>query len=502
MDYIERPRSLIYKERTNLKDFGVHIPGTINNQLFSKLKKYYLATDRAKELILRCFNNAYYICTLIPFEDFPDMIVDKYEELLMKGDPYRREEVCAISMAMVSKLLPAYDERWRQEDNGLIVAIHHRFTHFQWMNSGAHKGFEYMVKECNTDGFFLPSNEFAPRDIVEVIENDDIVVLIRNAEYICERLVLVDDPKKRTYGADLALARLNDELRDTYECYGYDPKTKTFKPAEPGPLGPEPDFEDDLWKEADPVKKAIKYYKTHYPPKTEIKKEKASPKETIDPTAQINQLAAENIRLRQQSELQAQEINELRTEKSDLKNKLSETQQQVEELKQKLAQGNDVGSNQSGFCDKSYIESLNKQLAEVKNENDILKEKNNLLEKQLQPDEEVSEEQKMGIDERIVLFSTVLGVTLSKEDTSQTQLAKAIANFSGDEWRSIRSRIVNINQELAQERETPGNGLAPHTLEAVKNVKEWIKKIGRAGIAPVAQKLITEIDDIYLNKKE
>jgi len=169
---------------------------------------------------------------------------------------------------------------------------------------------------------------------------------------------------------------------------------------------------------------------------------------------------------------------------------------------EKKIKENDAGSNQSGFCDKSYIESLNKQLAEVKNENDILKEKINLLEKQLQPDEEVSEEQKMGIDERIVLVSTVLGVTLSKEDTHQTQLAKAIANFSGDKWRSIRSRIVNINQELAQERETPGNGLRQGTLEAVKNVKEWIKKIGRAGIAPVAQKLITEIDDIYLNKKE
>lgn len=81
-DYTKIPRSLIYKDRTSLKDFGVQDPGSINYYLFSNLKEIYMATDRAKELILRCFNNAYYICTLIPFDDFPDMQVAEYESLL------------------------------------------------------------------------------------------------------------------------------------------------------------------------------------------------------------------------------------------------------------------------------------------------------------------------------------------------------------------------------------------------------------------------------------
>lgn len=161
-----------------------------------------------------------------------------------------------------------------------------------------------------------------------------------------------------------------------------------------------------------------------------------------------------------------------------------------------------AGSNQNGCSDKSYIESLNKQLAELKNENGSLKERINVLENQLKPEEQLSEEQKMGIDERIVLVSISLGVTLSKDDTNQTQLAQAIAHFSGDNWKSIRSRIVNINKELLQESKTPGDGFSQGTLEAVTNVKEWLMKIGRAGIAPAAQNLINEIDDIYLNKKE
>ena len=60
---------------------------------------------------------------------------------------------------------------------------------------------------------------------------------------------------------------------------------------------------------------------------------------------------------------------------------------------------------------------------------------------------------------------------------------------------------MNINKELAQERETPGDGLSQGTKDAVKNVKDWLGKVGRE-IAPATEKIISEIDDIYLNKKE
>lgn len=158
MDYIDIPRSLIYKDRTDLKDFGVQVIETVNHNLFFNLKMLFKATDRAKEIILRCFNNAYYICTLIPFEDFPEMQVAEYEKLLLKGNTYDREEICAVSMAMVSKLLPACDARWRSEDNDLINNIHYRFTHYQWMNSGARKSFDFMEEKTQYH-WTLPSSK-------------------------------------------------------------------------------------------------------------------------------------------------------------------------------------------------------------------------------------------------------------------------------------------------------------------------------------------------------
>lgn len=263
MDYINIDRSLIYKERTDLKEFGVQVSGTINYQLFLNLKELFKATDRSKELILRCFNNAYYICTLIPFEDFPETQVDRYEKRLLKWESYAADEICVVSMAIVCKLLPAVDARWRPENSDLIEKIIYRFTHYRWLATPLSDEFKTIAENNNTDGLFLSPIEFAPRDIIDAINNVGVHVLMHGVEYVCERLALLEDPQRRTYGADLALAHLNDELQELYEDYGYNPKTNKYEPAEPGTFGADPDFQESLWKEADPIKKAIEYIECH-----------------------------------------------------------------------------------------------------------------------------------------------------------------------------------------------------------------------------------------------
>lgn len=264
MEYINIPRPLIYKDRTDLKDFGVHIPETMNHLLFSNLKELYMATDRAKELILRCFNNAYYICTLIPFEDFPETQVAEYEKLLMKGDPYDCDEVCAVSMAMVCKLLPACDARWRQEKNDLINNIHYRFTHYRWMHSGASNSYFIIVNNNNTDRLTLPQNEFAPRDIIEAIENVGVYELAVGAEYVCERLALLDDPQRRMYGADLAIAHLKDCEKEMGDIRELSTSEQNF---------------------ADTLCEGIKYYESHYPSQNEDSGEGEQPSHDISPNS-------------------------------------------------------------------------------------------------------------------------------------------------------------------------------------------------------------------------
>ena len=163
---------------------------------------------------------------------------------------------------------------------------------------------------------------------------------------------------------------------------------------------------------------------------------------------------------------------------------------------------NNAPINQEEPTDDGYIENLNKQLSELKEKNAKLEEEIKKLQIQLQPDEDFTEGMKLGIDERIIFVSAALGVTLSAKDINQTKLAQAIEHFSGDKNESIRSRIVTLNNELLKETNAPGKGLSQGTLEAVKNVKEWLKIIGKTEVAPATKKLIEEIDDMYLNKKE
>ena len=273
MDYINTPGLLIYKRRGNLNDFGVQTPGTLNHYIFSQMRKMtLLRTGNAKEIALQCFNNAYYICTLIQFEEYPDLCIDKYEKKLLEVEIPFRDDVCAASMGLVCEFLNAYDAKWKLDDNPLIDSIHHWFSHNRWINSFARISFDNIVSTCNSDEFFLPKSEFAPRDIIEAIEEvgkEKPHLLIRGIDYICERLACMDESRRRIYGADLTIAYLNDYLHDTYKDYGYDPKTNSFEPAIPGTFSDEPEFEYEFWKEVKPIKEAIEYIKKHCPTKEE-----------------------------------------------------------------------------------------------------------------------------------------------------------------------------------------------------------------------------------------
>jgi len=64
MDYLELPRELIYKERRSLEDFAdenEELELIIDNMI----SNYYFSSADGKIRVLRCFNTAYYLCTLI-----------------------------------------------------------------------------------------------------------------------------------------------------------------------------------------------------------------------------------------------------------------------------------------------------------------------------------------------------------------------------------------------------------------------------------------------------
>ena len=466
MDYTKVPRGLIYKERNDLKEFGVQIPETMNYLLFLRLKQQALmGAPCAREIALRCYNNAYYVCTLILLEanDFPELRIPDYVETILEIEKGNKniDEVCLASMAMACLLLARYDSNNYGKDSEVWKAINYRCTHYQWYNSSATAIFLAMMSSDNSFSSPLSPTEFAPRDVIELIENDEVYFLIRYHEYICERLALLEDQRQRMYWANKAIAHLKDDLQEIYEDYGYDPKTDSFEPAIPGTFGADPGFEEDFERVCKPVKEALAYFEQQYK-KNVVEVSKGSAQSTtVVEQPETSRHTPVNKTLQERIKVLEEEITRLQT-------KVAEAQQKNGEL-----------TSAKESVETRYNELLH----------------------QLEPDEKLDESTKLGIDERVIFISTALGLTLDKGDTNQTQLAKFISIYSGDDWKSIRSRIVNINKELAQERETPGNGLSQGTKDAVKNVKDWLGKIGRE-IAPATKRIISEIDDIYLNKKE
>lgn len=327
IDYIQIPRSFIYKERDNLNDFGVKTPETINHELFSNLKELYKATDRAKELILRCFNNAYYICTLIPFVDFPDTEVAAFEKKLLEPNDYACEETCVVSMAMVCRLLSAYDALWGRDDGELIERIRYRFTHYKWYDcSGIKNSFKAIAEKSNPDGLILPQNEFAPRDIIEVIDSLSARELQVYSTIICDRLARLKDPSQQTYEIDLAIAKIHDDQLELCKDTGYNPKKDCFKDADNDYR-----WEDKVRDKYQQSKEAIEYYTEHRPKEVNSHPEQ----QTADSAPTVSDhtaLAAANEQLRQQLTERVSQVDKLTKENAELKKKVAEFSEPVEEL--------------------------------------------------------------------------------------------------------------------------------------------------------------------------
>lgn len=456
MDYTEVPRSLIFKDRTSLNDFGVLDVGTINNYLFTQMRKLtLLRCGDAKEIALQCFNNAYYICTLIQLDEFPDLCMDKYEKKLLEVKIPFSEDVYQASMALVCVLLAAYDDKYKQKDNPVIESIHHWTSSNKWTGSLNHKSFEDIIEKCCTDSFHFAPNAFAPRDITEVINNVSVDNLVKGKEYVSERLVLIGDKSCRNKILDKVMLRINKDLHELYETWGFDPETNRFEDDEGEYYESDYKLLERVLQEIDEKKAAINYY------------------------GKSLQLAPPNFEDSISSIPTTLRINPFMP--------LTEVIQQTENMS-------------DDNMDKGKDHDTSKYVARIKE----LEDENKRLKKVLELDKVLEDDNmRLQIDERIIFVSTALGVPWNSGMTNQTQLAKIIEHFSGDSYKSIRSRIVTINKEIKEENKYPGEGLSQGTKEAVNNVIGWLSKATNSKLnTPATDKMIKDIKDVFLNSLE
>ena len=346
MDYLKIPRLLIYKDRNDLKDFGVQTPDTMNYLLFMRLKQQALmGVPGAREVALRCFNNAYYICTLILLEadDFPELRISDYVDKILEKEKGKGhvDEVCLASMAMACLLLAKYDEKRYGTDSEIWKKIYYRCTHYQWYHSSATEIFLNMMSWDYNITSSLSHIEFAPRDIIEAIEEASPLNLAIGHKYICNSLSNVTDRRKAIYGADLAISRLNDDLREIYEDWEYNPGTDSFE------------YEDDLTRDLDSEqrvrdsieirKSAVEYIIDHFPTKETTDNENKR-------ESQIADLKAEHDDLKEQ--LAQQERNKIFEEQTKT---IQEQKEEIARLKEEL--------NATQLDEQNKIE-LNRLLAE------------------------------------------------------------------------------------------------------------------------------------------
>ncbi len=169
MDYTLFRRELIYKKRTSLEELAdehEEIIFLIDNMLDS----YYFSSVDGKDRALRCFNTAYYLCTLILLcENRPEWYFAKYCDIAYCGNKGNKVyQSFTLSLVYIflthtfyevpcKKLLKKLDSFFDQYSNALRL-------NDPFLNDYTYRDvYEDLLKNSPDD--FLISEEFSPRKI-------------------------------------------------------------------------------------------------------------------------------------------------------------------------------------------------------------------------------------------------------------------------------------------------------------------------------------------------
>ena len=215
MDYTKVPRELIFKDRTDLSDFFVDDSGTLDAIMYEKITRSDVcAILDAAERLLDCYNDAYYITTLILMGNRPSLYVARYLDIIYSKYDKRgcTRHFAALTMAMVYNYLQT-DKGYQDKDNAVM--------RFIW---------NYHVKNFNDkqiDGkarffFFnnvLPLSEvekhdmqdiFKPRDVRDIVncEDAETIVLGKGLDYVIDSIIRLRNTESAIYCFDTLIQTL------------------------------------------------------------------------------------------------------------------------------------------------------------------------------------------------------------------------------------------------------------------------------------------------------
>ena len=120
------------------------------------------------------------------------------------------------------------------------------------------------------------------------------------------------------------------------------------------------------------------------------------------------------------------------------------------------------------------IEALKKRISELEEE---LSKRNDWGDGDIK---DLDNNQRLAIDERIIFFSSALGVSMSPEYINQKKMATLISVLSGDKPESIRTRLVFLNREEKKVYEDKDSCYSQSTKEAANNVYNYVAAVAKS----------------------
>ena len=164
MNHTKVPRSLIYRERRSLEEFGAYETESITRPLADVMLR--LDFINSEERALWCLNTAFYICTMIMLEVDPRWRIEDYKRIAIPQWNYKSEDFQILTLSMVGLLLSRLEE-----PDPLLSNKGKTRSHLIWLmiDGGEFNPiFNELYKQINKDPFItptIPNSTFAPRVI-------------------------------------------------------------------------------------------------------------------------------------------------------------------------------------------------------------------------------------------------------------------------------------------------------------------------------------------------
>lgn len=231
MQDLNIPRSLIYKDKENLYDFiGEESYNSMERQFFYRLvnRPFIKSTDKAPEYVLRIFNDATYLCTLIYFELHPALYLNKYINKLKEDleDEFGSHEVLHILPATMALVYNWLNTSWYREQkkygDGCEYAIdvflgnvYYEFIGWDVKFTPEYKEDFYalLLKDAHrTYWGKSDKTSISYRQPAEAIEDNDVSIrdIVEGVDYFCD---MCDGDKE--YDSYLLTKTLNRLKRDS-----------------------------------------------------------------------------------------------------------------------------------------------------------------------------------------------------------------------------------------------------------------------------------------------